>query len=69
MTGTYREEPAEWPEAVAAALRKAYPSYTVSVRRDGGKPRYQLVSKTDAYPTCLISPDPDEIREELNGAR
>jgi hypothetical protein len=69
MTGTRQDEFVEWPEAVAAKLARAYPSYTVTLRRDRGKPRYQLVSKTDAYPSCLISSDPDEIREELNGSR
>lgn len=69
MTGTRRDEFVKWPEMIAAELARAYPSYTVTLRRDGGEPRYQLVSKNDAYPTCLISPDPDEIREELNGAQ
>jgi hypothetical protein len=69
MTGTHQEEAAQWPEAVAAALRKAFPSYSVTVRRDRGQPRYQLISKNDAYPSCLISSDPDEIRAELNRAR
>ena len=69
MSGTRKNEFVKWPEAVAAELARAYPSYTVTLRRDRGKPRYQLVSKNDAYPSCLISSDPDEIRAELNGAR
>ncbi len=60
---------APWPEEVAFALARAYPSYSVSVRRDRDEPRYQLISKTDAYPYCLISADPDEIRAVLEGAR
>lgn len=59
---------AQWPEEIAIALARAYPAYWVTVRRDGGEPRYQLISKTDAYPYCLISPDPDEIGAVLEGA-
>jgi hypothetical protein len=58
-----------WPEEIAAALARAYPSYAVTVRRDQGEPRYQLISKNDAYPYCLISPDPDEIRAVLASPR
>jgi hypothetical protein len=60
--------PGATPQVVATALRKAFPSYSVTIRRDGGQPRYQLISKDDSYPYCLISPDADEIRAELNGA-
>jgi hypothetical protein len=58
----------QYPEAVAAALGKAFPSYTVRVRRDRGQPpRYELLSRDGRNPVCLISPDPEEIRAVLNG--
>jgi hypothetical protein len=38
-----------------------------TVRRDGGEPRYQLVSLDGRNPVVLISADPDEIRAELDG--
>lgn len=56
------------PEAIAVALHLAFPAYSVIVRRDGGPPRFQLISKDGRNPVCLISPDPEEIRAELNGA-
>ncbi len=55
------------PEAVAAELHQAFPAYSVTVRRDGGEPRFQLIAKDGRNPVCLISPDPDEIRAELGG--
>lgn len=60
-------EPAQFPEAIAIELHKAFPAYTVTVRRDSGEPRFQLIAKDDRSPWCLISPDPDEIRNALNG--
>jgi hypothetical protein len=67
MTGRIWDQPFESPEAVAIALHLEFPAYSVIVRRDGREPRYQLLAKDDRYPTCLISPDPEEIRAELNG--
>jgi hypothetical protein len=61
------QEPAKYPEAIAVELHLAFPAYTVTVRRDQGEPRYQLLAKDDRYPNCIISPDPDEIRAVLNG--
>ena len=55
-----------YPEAIAAALGRAFPAYAVTLRRDNGLPRYQLISKDGSNPVCLISPDPEEIRAELN---
>ena len=55
------------PAAVAIELGKAFPTYSVTVRWDSGEPRFQLISKNDTNPYCLISPDPDEIRAELDG--
>ena len=60
-------EPARYPEAIAVELHQAFPAYRVTVRRDSGEPRYQLVSLDGRNPVVLISPDPDEIRAELNG--
>jgi hypothetical protein len=62
-----REMWAQSPEAVAATLRKAFPDYSVTVRRDGGEPRFQLLAKDDRNPWCVISPDVQEIRRELEG--
>jgi hypothetical protein len=57
------------PEAVAIELSQAFPCYTVRVRWDRGRqPRFEARARDDRYPTCLISPDADEIRAELNGA-
>jgi hypothetical protein len=67
MTGGTWNRPFESPEAVAMALHQAFPAYSVTVRRDGREPRYQLVSLDGRNPVCLISPDPDEIRAELTG--
>jgi hypothetical protein len=56
------------PEAVAIDLSRAFPSYVVRVRRDPGRrPRFELRARDDIYPSCLISPDPEEIRAALNG--
>jgi hypothetical protein len=53
----------------AAALQAAFPGYLVSVRiRPGETARFELVARDNRNPWCLISPDPDEIRAELNGA-
>jgi hypothetical protein len=67
MTGGMRDQPFESPEAVAIALHQSFPAYRVTVRRDGREPRYQLVSLDGRNPVVLISPDPDEIRAELDG--
>lgn len=52
----------------AAQLQAAFPGYhvTVIMRWDG--PRFELVSKDDANPWCLISPDAREIWRELRAA-
>jgi hypothetical protein len=57
----------QYPEAIAVELHQAFPAYRVTVRRDWGEPRYQLVSLDGRNPVVLISPDPDEIRAALNG--
>jgi hypothetical protein len=60
----------EWgqtPEMVAAELRRAFPGYEVIIRWDRGVPRFQLRSRDFASPYCLISPDAQEIRRELEG--
>jgi hypothetical protein len=65
MTGGRWSQP---PEAVAIALGRAFPAYSVRVRWDRGEPRFEAVSKDDSNLYCLISPDADEIRAVLNGA-
>jgi hypothetical protein len=57
----------QYPEAIAVELHLAFPAYSVSVRRDSGEPRYELIAKDGRNPVVLISADPDEIRAELNG--
>jgi hypothetical protein len=59
---------AQTPETVAVALHLEFPDYSVIVRRDGGEPRFHLLSKDGRNPWCLISPDAQEIRNELNRA-
>jgi hypothetical protein len=54
--------------AQAAALRKAFPAYSVFVSTTGGVPRFELVAKNDRNPWCLISADADEIWHELEGS-
>jgi hypothetical protein len=53
----------------AAALRAAFPRYTVNVIKcRGEKPRYEVVSKDGGNPYCLISEDAKEIWRELKAA-
>lgn len=60
---------ARYPEAVAAELRRAFPSYSVVLLRYRGRvPRFHLVAKDDRNPWCLVSADAQEIWAELNGA-
>jgi hypothetical protein len=74
MNGTSKQSPGgkfrgQYPEAIAATLSREFPGYAVTVRRDPGRqPRYQLVSRDGRSPTCVISPDAQEIWNELNGA-
>ena len=67
MTGGTRNQPPQSPTAVAMALSKAFPGYEVVVRWDWNEPRYQLRTRDGSNPYCIISPDPDEIRAELEG--
>lgn len=61
-----KENSAPPPSAQAAAIQEAFPSYavTVCVRR-GDRPRFEVVTRNDDSPWCLISDDADEIRHEL----
>jgi hypothetical protein len=53
----------------AAALRNAFPLYAVSVSvREGDHPRFEVVTRNDANPWCLISARADEIWRELKGS-
>ncbi len=67
VTGESWSQPYESPEAVAMALHLAFPTYAVTVRLDHGQARYQLVAMDGRNPTCLISPDAQEIWDELKG--
>jgi hypothetical protein len=50
----------------AAALRAAFPGYTVNViARRGDKLRYEAVSRDGSSPYCLISTDAREIWHAL----
>jgi hypothetical protein len=54
------------PRAQAAAIQEAFPSYAVTVSmRPGDRPRFELVTRNDDNPWCLISDNADEIRHEL----
>lgn len=54
----------------AAALRAAFPNYTVNVLEwRGDKARFEVVSKTGSNPYCLISTDAREIWRELSANR
>jgi len=56
------------PRTQAAALREAFPSYAVTVYvRHGDRPRFEVVTRNDGNPWCLISDDADEIQHELEG--
>jgi hypothetical protein len=58
MAGANWSDP---PLLVAAAIRKAFPSYAVTVRHDLRPPRFEAVAVDDSYPYCLISADAEEI--------
>lgn len=50
----------------AAALRAAFPQYTVNVLTwPGDRTRFEAVSRTGGSPYCLISADAREIWREL----
>jgi hypothetical protein len=52
----------------AAALRAAFPGYTINViTRSGQKPRFEAVSRDGDSPYCLISADAQDIWRELRG--
>lgn len=58
------------PGVQAAALQAAFPSYSVSVAiRPGCQPRFELVTRNDGNPWCVISPDAKEIWHELKGRK
>jgi hypothetical protein len=55
--------------AQAAALRAAFPGYTINVLKyRGEKARFEAVSRTGGNPYCLISADAREIWRELKDA-
>jgi hypothetical protein len=53
------------PGAQAAALQEAFPSYSVRVAIHGDEARFELVTRNDGSPWCLISSDAREIWREL----
>jgi hypothetical protein len=54
----------------AAALRAAFPGYTVHVSAGRGEqPWFEVVSRDDSDPYCLISDDAREIWHELARVR
>ncbi len=73
MNGTGKQPPGikfldQFPEAIAASLSREFPRYEVTVRYDRGVPRFQARSRDGRNPVCLISPNAQEIRDELKGA-
>jgi hypothetical protein len=68
MTADSRMPPLAAVCVQAAALRAAFPGYTVNVlARRGDKPRFEVVSRDGGSPYCLISTDAHEIWRELRG--
>jgi hypothetical protein len=55
------------PGVLAAALRKAFPTYAVTVSTWRDVAHYELVTLDDSNPWCLISDNPREIWNELTG--
>jgi len=52
----------------ASAIQEAFPSYAVTVSiRQGDRPRFEVVTRDDGSPWCLISAHADEIWRELQG--
>lgn len=69
MTADLRLPPPPDVRMQAAALRAAFPSYTVNVITSRGeKPRFEVVSRNGGNPYCLISTDAREIWHELRSA-
>jgi hypothetical protein len=66
-SGKFGESWGQTPEMIAAELRRVFPRYEVTIRWDRGVPRFQLRSRDFGSPYCLISPDAQEIRQELEG--
>lgn len=53
----------------AAALRAAFPGYSVNVlRQRGERPRFEVVSRDGGSPYCVISDDAAEIWQTLRSA-
>jgi hypothetical protein len=66
MSPDFQPPPRPAIQVRAAALRAAFPAYTVNViqiRGDG--PRFEAVSRDGRSPYCLISSDAREIWREL----
>ncbi len=62
--------PAPGAHVQAAALRIAFPRYSVTLLpRRGERPRFEIVSRDGSNPYCLISDDAREIWRELRQAR
>ena len=56
------------PRTQAAAIQEAFPSYAVTVSvRQGDRPRFEVITRNDGNPWCLISDHADEIWRELEG--
>ena len=53
------------PQIQAEALRRAFPSYSVQLKLHGGQPVFELVTRDDSNPWCLISRDVKEIWDAL----
>jgi hypothetical protein len=65
----FRPPPGPAVAAQAAALREAFPHYTVNVIEHHGEPaRYEVISRDGRNPYCLISTDAREIWHELKAA-
>jgi hypothetical protein len=68
MTADFQPPPPS-ARVQAAALRAAFPRYTVNLIKTGGKLRFEVVHQDGGDPYCLISSDAAEIWHELRYAR
>lgn len=68
VTMTSYELPAPSAYIQAAALRAAFPQYTINLVMKGSTARFEAVSRDGGNPYCLISTDAREIWQALRGS-
>jgi hypothetical protein len=65
MTADSQPPPAPTARVQLEALRSAFPAYSISLIKTGGKCRFEAVRRDGGSPYCLISSDVREIWHEL----